>query len=173
MKHAPFAHALSAGVAMLILAAGCTPEPTEEMDPSFVAEHEYAEDEALLADDSDDVEIEAPAFPGVELPFEAGATDLGAGEAKATAEGLPAFDDEGRPLNTLAALELAVDYYQRVLVTWVPEDEDQERYWKPIPPLTDLQQLVEYRIIRAVPEGPDGQRYVYDAEAGRVKLVSP
>lgn len=88
-----------------------------------------------------------------------------------SATGLQTVDADGKALDTIAGLERAVEYYTRVLVPRTPIDEAEEKTFKPVPPLTDLQQLVEYRVIKAIPAGPDGARYVYDKESGKVKLV--
>lgn len=71
---------------------------------------------------------------------------------------------------TIAALEQAVEYYTRVLMNRTPVDEEEEKRFKPVPPLKDLEQLVQYRLIKAVPAGPNGKKYVYDAQTGKVKL---
>lgn len=97
--------------------------------------------------------------------------------AAAAATGAPAnealipIEATGKEADTIAALERAIEYYTRVLQTRVPIDEAEMKTFKPVPPLKDLQQLVEHRLIRAVPAGPDGSKYVYDTTTGKVKLV--
>lgn len=71
----------------------------------------------------------------------------------------------------LTVLNNAVEYYQRVLASRVPADEEEAKRFKPVPPLTDLQQLVQYRVLKALPAAPAGKKYVYDAKDGRVKLA--
>jgi hypothetical protein len=89
-----------------------------------------------------------------------------------TTEGLPSQDEDGKSMDTLAALQYASEVYERLKAMDYPDDEEAAKRWKPRPPLTDLQQLVQYRIIRAVPAAPAGQKYVYDAQTKKVKLVS-
>jgi hypothetical protein len=113
--------------------------------------------------------VSPPVAAPTELPF----SSAGGEAADPTGFGLPTTGDDGKSLDTIAALERAVEYYDRILRTRVAESEEEEKYFKPVPPLTDLQQLVQYRVIRAVPAGPNGQRYVYDAQTGKVKLASP
>jgi hypothetical protein len=70
----------------------------------------------------------------------------------------------------IAGLERAAEYYNRAIVTAVPQDEEQAKNWKQPPPLTDLQQLVTYRVIPRVPAAPAGKKYVIDPKDGKVKL---
>lgn len=83
--------------------------------------------------------------------------------------GVPLNDDDGNTLNTMQGLQRAVDYYTRVLAPKsTPQFPGDKR--QPLPPLTDLQQLVTYKIIKAVPPPPDGKKYVI--EGGVVKIVA-
>ncbi len=70
----------------------------------------------------------------------------------------------------LASLNVAAEYYNRAIVTMVAEDEEQAKNWKQPPALTDLQQLVAYKVIRAVPPAPAGRKFIYDPKDGKVKL---
>jgi len=72
----------------------------------------------------------------------------------------------------LEGLNRAVEYYTRALSSRVPQDEEEQKTFKPVPPLTDLEQLVTYRVIRAVPAAPAGKKYVFDAQTGTAKLVN-
>jgi hypothetical protein len=153
-------------VAGLVAATGCTQENPEVADDTFEVEEAESngDDLSLLAEESAETEP-APPPARTEMPFTTGAVAT-------TPEGIPTEDSEGERMDTVTGLQRAVEYYQRVLRTYIPDDEEAERLHKPVPPLTDLQQLVTYRIIRAVPEGPEGKKYVYDATDGRVKLVA-
>jgi hypothetical protein len=154
----------------LCLALGCAPADDENPSSDEAAQSGMSDEGGGAVLETEDAAEPAnePAAP-TELPFATGGDMADA----STSDGLPTVDDEGNALNTIAALERAVEYYNRVLRTRVAESEEEEKYFKPVPPLTDLQQLIQYRIIRAVPAGPDGRKYVYDAEAGKVKLVGP
>jgi hypothetical protein len=118
----------------------------------------------------------APAAPDASAaqppstPGAAPAAPADAANANPSPEGLPMTDDSGKVLDTLGGLQRAVEYYTRVLVPRVPVDEEEEKRFKPVPPLKDLQQLVEYKVIRAVPAAPAGKKYVYDPISGKVKL---
>jgi hypothetical protein len=111
----------------------------------------------------------APAVAASEAPAQPPPVAFG---GPTTTEGLPAQDESGNSMDTLAALQYASEVYERLKAMDYPDDEEAAKRWKPRPPLTDLQQLVQYRIIRAVPAAPAGQKYVYDAQTKKVKLVS-
>jgi hypothetical protein len=151
---------LSVG-ALLGLLVGCSPAedanplPPSAPPPSPLAESS-PENAALAAAASVETSAQPPA-----IAF-GGAT---------SAEGLPMQNDEGKTLDTMASLQYAAEVYERLRGMEPPVDDDNPRY-KPRPPLTDLQQLVQYRVIRAVPAAPAGQKYVYDPQTGKVKLGS-
>jgi hypothetical protein len=157
-------------VSTMLLLTGCSPAD----DEASSADSGGGSSDTTLGSGANpgapaaDGQPDAPAAP-TEMPFASGTTQA----ADPNSSGLPTTGEDGQALDTIAALERAVEYYQRVLRTRVAESEEEEKYFKPVPALTDLQQLVQYRVIRSVPAGPNGQRYVYDVEAGKVKLASP
>lgn len=104
---------------------------------------------------------EAPNIPAEPPPVIEGVTSK---------EGLALVGEDGKTLDTQAGLQRAVEYYTRELLTRVPVDEEEEKRFKPVPPLTDLQQLVTYKVIRAIPPAPAGKKWAYDAQAGKVIL---
>ncbi len=87
-------------------------------------------------------------------------------ESKGDASGLPT-QVEGKALSTQQGLQRAADYYSRnLLPASVPQAPGDKR--KTLPPLTDLQQLVDFRVIKAIPPAPDGKKWVL--EGSQVKL---
>ncbi len=169
-KLKPIVPAILGLAASLALLAGCTaqnpevdPEPAEpisEEDAASAAEGGIS----LFAESSNGTQAEAPPPPTTELPFAQNPT--------ATKAGIPTVDADGNQIDTITGLQRAVEYYQRVLAVREPDDEEEEKYFKPVPPLTNLQQLVDYRVIRAIPKAPEGKKYVFDKDSGLVKLVS-
>lgn len=166
----PTVAGLAAGLALLV---GCTAqnpntdeaesEPGEELnqdEKSLAAEAGFS----LLGDTSLVSNAEAPDVPAPSYVS-------GGFAASASAEGVPTKDAYGNPIDTITGLTRAVDYYNRYLRTYIPSDEDEEKNFKPFPPLKSLQQLVEYKLIRAVPKAPDGKKYVYDEATATVKMV--
>jgi hypothetical protein len=112
-----------------------------------------------------------PAPTSMDLSSEAPDTAPPPGEvagalAEAEAEPLRMVDDEGNALTALAYLQQAVDTYDRSRAGTATADSDG---W---PELTDLSQLVKYRIVRRLPPAPPGQRFVFDAKTGKVGLVN-
>jgi hypothetical protein len=88
----------------------------------------------------------------------------------ATPEGIPTTDETGRPLETIQGLQKVADYYSRVLMpNSGPRSPMEVGKKQPLPPLTDLQQLVKMRLIKQVPAAPAGKKFVI--EGGVVKMV--
>ncbi len=111
-----------------------------------------------------------PGGEGSAAPAAPEAPEIPPQSADISAEGLVTKDAEGNALDKTAQLQQAVDYYTRVLEPKVPESEEEAKTFKGYPPLTDLEQLVKARVIRAVPAAPAGKKYVI--ENGKVKLVA-
>lgn len=101
-----------------------------------------------------------------------GTTIFSRGSSEQTQEHPAPVVVSGHQLDTIKGLERAVEYYQRVLMPRTALDLADVKTFKPTPPLTNLDQLVEWRVIRAVPHAPPGQKYIYDTESGQVKLVA-
>ena len=75
---------------------------------------------------------------------------------------MPGFEDEnGNPRTVVGALSAAVESYEML-------HQMAEGSPRPMAPLTNLLQLVQYRIIRAVPAAPEGKTFVI--EKGGVSL---
>ncbi|MEW6307045.1 MAG: hypothetical protein AB1705_26580 [Verrucomicrobiota bacterium] len=67
--------------------------------------------------------------------------------------------------NGLDFLQRAVAVYDEMATT----KHDDSPEW---PPMTDLSLLVKYRVLRALPEAPPGQKFVYDTKTRKVTLAS-
>lgn len=85
------------------------------------------------------------------------------------AAGLPTSDGEGNVLNAIQGLQRVVDYYNRTLLPQSAPRAPGDRR-KPLPPLTDLQQLVSMGLVKQLPQAPPGKKYVL--EGGIVKTVN-
>lgn len=76
------------------------------------------------------------------------------------------YDFEARKLDDLGALQNTIDAYGRTVgQTFTSEDA-------PKPPLTKLEDLVTYRVLRGIPAPPAGKRYVFDAATQKLTLES-
>jgi hypothetical protein len=148
---------------LLVGAPACTPDPDASAPtPSDSADATPAAD----AGTADTSTADANTTPGAP---EAPPAPAFSGEV--SSEGLPMKDEDDQPLDTLAALQYAVDTYERLRGMDGPDDEEEAKTWKPMPEITDLQQLVRYRLIRAVPQAPAGKKYVYDPQTRKVSLA--
>ena len=85
---------------------------------------------------------------------------------KAAAVNREMLDEDGKQLTTLQFLERAVEQYDRVRPGTATADSDG---W---PELTDLSQLVKYRVLSKLPAPPAGQKFVLDPKTRKVSLVS-
>jgi hypothetical protein len=153
---------LVGSVAVISLALGCGPQE-DPSDPGAVGS--VSQGGAAVA--AAPAEASPQTDPAATAPEAPPAPAFG---GETSTEGLPMKDEDGKSMDTLAALQYAAEVYDR-LQAMEPVDDDNPAF-KPRPPLTDLQQLVQYRIIRAVPAAPAGQKYVYDGQTRKVKLVS-
>ena len=151
-------------VLLAVVVAGCTAK--EESTPaSAPADGPVAPDTSMPADAATSTPVAPPGEPP-STPFATGDS------TETTTEGVPTKDADGKTIDTLAGLNRAVEYYTRVLMPMVAEDEEQAKTFKGYPPLTSLDQLVQYKVIRAIPAAPSGKKYVYDTKEYNVKLVN-
>lgn len=150
-------------VACCLIWTGCNP-PKEEEHPAADAPSRPAAPAAPASTGAlESLGAPAPAPP----PLQGVAAAPEASSLTPATEGTPASPDAA-----LALLENAAEHYTRELMTRVPADEEEAQNFKPVPPLTNLEQLVQYRLIRAVPAAPPGKKFIYDAKDGKVKLVT-
>jgi hypothetical protein len=150
-------------VSVISLALGCGPQE----DPSLPsAGGDASEAGATVA--ATPAEASPQTDPAATAPA---APPAPAFSGEVSSEGLPMKDEDDQPLDTLAALQYAVDTYERLRGMDGPDDEEEAKTWKPMPEITDLQQLVRYRLIRAVPQAPAGKKYVYDPQTRKVSLA--
>jgi hypothetical protein len=160
---------ISAGAALILAAAGCSKdESLAELPASNPADSSMSGLSSALADETAAAPAAAAATTTAsDTPFTTGVL-----AQTASPEGLPTVDDNGRHLDTLAGLQRAVEYYERVIATRVAQSEEEEKIFKPAPRLTSLQQLVQFRVIKAVPAAPSGMQYVLDPQTRQVKLTN-
>jgi len=98
---------------------------------------------------------------GAPPPGAAVAPGAAAASVKVTLE-----DEDGNPLtDSLQIMQRAVEVYDERRFSSVEEETDQ-----PWPPLKDLSQLVQYKILPRLPPPPAGRRWVLDATGKTVSL---
>ncbi len=73
------------------------------------------------------------------------------------------LDEDGKPIPALEFMNMAIDGYNRTRAS-MTEGE----VW---PPITSVEQLVQYRIISRLPAAPAGQKFVLNPETGKVALA--
>jgi hypothetical protein len=146
------------------LLAGCgqsQPISAPPPGPALDLEYSSAADAPLPPEDVLVIPFEA-ATEGSDSP------DGGAIAAFVTEENRDLFEDEqGRVVaqSGLQVLQRAAEAYQTYRYTAVDEDA------VPWPPLTDLSLLVKYRLLRALPAAPAGQKFIIDPKTHQVALV--
>jgi len=134
------------------------------------------------------IEVGTPTPASGALPPPPGVTrsiaDLPGATAAATAPGLPPANPAG-PLQSLVnpgnvffydkddvfLPKDPVDFLQRAVQNYMSERKykaDDSQDW---PMLTDLSLLVQYKIIRALPAAPAGQKFVLDPQTRKVSLA--
>jgi hypothetical protein len=88
-----------------------------------------------------------------------------AGAIMPTAESteVKVVDVEGKPLPILDFMNQAVEFYERTR-SGMTEGT-------PWPPLTDLNQLVQYGALKRLPAAPDGQKFHLNPETKKVTVV--
>lgn len=94
----------------------------------------------------------------------AGAGAAPAAAAAAEAEPKEIKDVDGKTLSAVQYMQNLVDTYNRLRATQVEGNQ-----W---PPLTDLQQVVNVGLVKRLPSAPAGQKFVFDAPSGKVKVMS-
>jgi len=72
-------------------------------------------------------------------------------------------DPDGKTISAINYLQSLVDAYNR---TRAGQSDG-----TPWPPLTNLQQLVNMRMVARLPAAPAGQKFVFDAATGKVTLA--
>ncbi len=73
-------------------------------------------------------------------------------------------DIDGKTISLLEYVESLASGYERTRAS--------QSDGTPWPPLTDLNQLVTYRMVSRLPAAPAGQKFVYDPQTGKVSLVA-
>ena len=120
--------------------------------------------------DAPAVAMVAPAAVGTAAPAPmapppvAGTAPLpAAGPAAAEKADFTTVDEEGKPVPALEFMNTAIDGYERTRAS-MTEGE----VW---PPLTSIEQLIQYRIISRLPAAPAGKKFVLDPATGKVALA--
>lgn len=72
-------------------------------------------------------------------------------------------DSDGKPVPALEFMNMAIDGYERTRAS-MTEGET----W---PPITNVNQLIEYRILSRLPAPPAGQQFVLNPATGKVALA--
>ncbi len=80
------------------------------------------------------------------------------------------YNDDGEMRSVTSILEKVVESYEqtREMAGGADNPYSQKTY----PPLTNLQQLVTYRFLKALPAAPAGQKFVLDPKTLKVSLAS-
>jgi hypothetical protein len=65
-----------------------------------------------------------------------------------------------------------VELLQRAVYTYSELQEESQETARPWPRLTDLAQLVQFRVLTALPAPPPGQKFVYDPKTRRVSVAA-
>ena len=91
--------------------------------------------------------------------------------ASSTEELFKGYNDDGETMSVVDLLQQVVDSYEQTRIVSVVDDSNPQAN-RTVPPLTNLQQLVSYRFIRALPAAPTGQKYTLDVQTMTVKTVS-
>lgn len=102
--------------------------------------------------------------PAVTPPPAPAAGGTAAAPAAAEPESKEIKDPEGKTLSALQYMQNLADTYGRMRATQVEGNQ-----W---PPLTDLQQIVNVGLVKRLPSAPAGQKFVFDAQSGNVKLMT-
>jgi len=104
----------------------------------------------------------APPTPATPAPDAAPPPTLASAPAIPEAE-MKLEDGEGKPLALIDFLNLAASNYERTRAGMTEGN--------PWPPLTDLNQLVQYRVIKRLPAAPEGYKFVFNAETRKVTVA--
>jgi len=65
-----------------------------------------------------------------------------------------------------------VDFLQRAVRSYLSTQKYTSDDSNELPPLTDLSMLVQYKVVRALPSAPPGQKYILDPKTRKVELSS-
>lgn len=65
-----------------------------------------------------------------------------------------------------------VDFLQRAVRSYLSTQKYTSDDSNELPPLTDLSMLVKYKMVKALPSPPPGQKFVLDPQTRKVSLVS-
>ena len=76
-------------------------------------------------------------------------------------------DPDGKTISLMQHMEALVAGYERQRASNAADPANNPQW----PPLTDLNQLVNMRMIARLPKAPDGQKFVYDSQTGKVSLA--
>jgi len=141
-------------------------DPTADLTPDQVQQNAKLEQEAneatpteLVINPEVDKEAEAPVPGAPAAPSDGSNPDL-AGMDKATDE-----DGMRKTLSLQEALQNAVENYDRMAAASVIEPN--QKGW---PALQSIEDLVKYRVIRKLPEAPDGKKWHLNTENMQVEL---
>jgi hypothetical protein len=105
----------------------------------------------------------APAAAPVAPPPATGAAPVASGSAADDKTEFTTLDENGKPIPALEFMNLAIDGYNRTRAS-MTEGE----VW---PPITSVEQLIQYRIVSRLPAAPAGQKFVLNPETGKVALA--
>ncbi len=108
------------------------------------------------------VETVAPA-PVAPPPVAGEAPAMAAPAAADAKTEFTTLDEDGNPIPALEFMNAAIDGYERTRAS-MTEGET----W---PPITNVNQLIQYRIISRLPAAPAGQQFVLNPETGKVALA--
>ncbi len=148
------------------LFAGCGDDDVKGSDlPPIDAaadERSAAAEEAMEAEEKKEAIAEFEAELAAAMP-ELPATTPGAPVTAQAALGEYGQDDEGNNIDLLTALNNAMVELELKRTYWMENEI-------PIPPITNVQQLVQYRVVRAVPAPPAGKQYKVDPKTLKVTI---
>jgi hypothetical protein len=65
-----------------------------------------------------------------------------------------------------------VDFLQRAIRSYLDTQKYTSDDSNELPALTDLSMLVQYKVVKALPSPPPGQKFVLDPQSRKVSLVS-
>ncbi|MEW6306242.1 MAG: hypothetical protein AB1705_22475 [Verrucomicrobiota bacterium] len=152
----------------LLLAGGCGDKEVTT-SPAAPASTPVAASAPPMASLGAEATVDAPppASSGTTPIATIASPTAGAG-GPAGASGVTLEDEDGNPLtDALKVMQRAVDMYQDHRFSSVQNENDE-----PWPELTDLSQLVKYKVVPALPQAPAGKKFVYDAKERKVSLAN-
>lgn len=163
------------GVALLVMAGACKDEEVAKAPEQSTAP--VAPPPVSAIDVASDHKSSAPpvALPPGVYPSAASVQSVAVEPPNATGslESLVSrgniyfFDDDG---NFLA--KDGVDFLQRAIRCYQNTNKYKSDDTADWPPMTDLQLLVQYKVIKVIPAAPAGQKFVLDPQTRTVSLAS-